>query len=160
MPTERELLDKFWRHLKSDRTIMLGLDGDDAHPMTALFEDEDKSRSRVWIFTSKQTSLAQRLAAGAPAVAQFAAKGHDLFAAVHGRLTPDNDAETIDRLWSPFVAAWYEGGKADPDLQLLRFDLDHAQIWENENSVFAGIKMLLGADPKRDYADKVADVNL
>ncbi len=30
----------------------------------------------------------------------------------------------------------------------------------NENSLFAGVKMLLGADPKKDFADKVADVNL
>ena len=27
----------------------------------------------------------------------------------------------IDRLWNPFVAAWFEG-KDDPKLQLLRFD--------------------------------------
>ena len=38
MPTPRELEDKFWSALKSDRTMMLGLDGvEDGHarPMTA-----------------------------------------------------------------------------------------------------------------------------
>ena len=29
-----------------------------------------------------------------------------------------------------------------------------------ENSTFAGIKMLLGRDPKKDYGDKTADVPL
>ena len=77
-----------------------------------------------------------------------------------GRLAPDNDRATIDRLWSPFAAAWYEEGKDDPKLQLLRFEPAEAQIWLNENSAFAGVKMLLGIDPKKDYQDKVAEVEL
>jgi len=67
---------------------------------------------------------------------------------------------TIDRLWNRFVAAWYEGGKDDPKLQLLRFDPARAQVWLNENSLTAGIKLLFGRDPKKEYADKVADVDL
>jgi general stress protein 26 len=87
-------------------------------------------------------------------------KGHDLFAALHGEIRLDNDRATIDRLWNRFVAAWYEGGKSDPKLQLLRFDPEHAQVWLNENSLFAGVKLMLGMDPKREYRDKVADVRL
>ena len=73
---------------------------------------------------------------------------------------PDNDRATIDRLWNPFVAAWFEGGKDDPKLQLIRFDPEAAQIWLNDNSLFAGVKMLFGADPKQEYKDKVAEVDL
>ena len=63
-------------------------------------------------------------------------------------LTPDNDPAVIDRLWNRFVAAWYEGGKSDPQLQLLRLDPGHAQVWLNENSLSAGIKLMLGKDPE------------
>ena len=63
-------------------------------------------------------------------------------------------------LWNPYIAAWFEGGKDDPKLALLRFDAEKAEIWLNENSLFAGVKMLLGADPKQDYKDKVAEVSL
>jgi hypothetical protein len=45
-------------------------------------------------------------------------------------------------------------------LQLLRFELAEAQIWEDDNSVFAGIRVLLGRDPKTDYRDKTAQVRL
>jgi general stress protein 26 len=72
----------------------------------------------------------------------------------------DHDRATIDRLWNPFVAAWFVGGKDDPKLQLIRLDTERAQIWLNENSLFAGVKLLLGADPKREYQDKVAEVSL
>jgi general stress protein 26 len=97
---------------------------------------------------------------GHRAIATFASKGHDLFATVHGNLTVDNDRAVIDRLWNPFVAAWYEGGKDDPQLALLRFDPDSAEIWLDGSSLLAGLKMLLGSDPKKDYADNVAKVSL
>jgi general stress protein 26 len=95
-----------------------------------------------------------------PAELTFVGKGHDLFAAVEGELVADNDPDLIERLWNPFVAAWFEGGKDDPNLQLLRFEPGRAQIWENENSLFAGARILLGRDPKQDYADKTAHVRL
>ena len=64
----------------------------------------------------------------------------------------------IDRLWNRFVAAWFEGGKDDPKLALLRFDVRDGQIWLNEHSLFAGVKLMLGQDPKEEYKDKVAAV--
>jgi len=135
---------------------------EDAHarPMTGLAEDE---RSPIWFFTASDTELVEALGDGARsgrALATFASKGHDLFATLHGTLHVDTDRAVVERLWNPFVAAWFEGGKDDPKLRLLRFDADKAEIWRDDSSLLAGIKMLFGADPKEDYKDKVAEVSL
>ncbi|HEU0098795.1 MAG TPA: pyridoxamine 5'-phosphate oxidase family protein [Allosphingosinicella sp.] len=100
------------------------------------------------------------MAQGNRAIATFAAKGHDLFATVHGSLRVDKDRAAIDRLWNPFAAAWYEEGKDDPKLVLLRLDAERAEIWLDGSSFVAGVKALLGVDPKKDYRDKVAEVEL
>jgi general stress protein 26 len=163
MPEQPEIEAKFWKALKSDMTVMLGLTNREeghAQPMTAQLDDEREGRGPIWFFSAKDVDLVQATGTGAPAMLHFASKGHDLFASVEGRLTPDNDRATIDRLWNRFVAAWYEGGKDDPKLRLLRFDPRQGQIWLNENSMFAGVKLLLGIDPKEDYKDKVAEVSL
>lgn len=160
MPTPKELEDKFWKALESDRTMMLGLVNlEESHcrPMTAQFE---QARGPIWFFTANDTELVRALPTRHRAMATFAAKGHDLFATLHGNLMLDNDRAVIDRLWNRFVAAWYEGGKDDPKLALLRFDAERAQIWENEHTLVAGVKLLLGADPKKEYQDKVAEVKL
>ncbi len=160
MANEAEMEAKFWKALSSDRTMMLGLDGvEDGHtrPMTAMAED---NRSPIWFFTARDNGLVQALDTGRRAIATFAAKDHDLFAAVHGTLSIDTDRAVRDRLWNPFIAAWYEGGKDDPKLALLRLDAEHAEIWLNENSLFVGVKLLVGIDPKAAYKDKVADVKL
>ena len=159
MNPPQDIEQKFWKALKSDRTVMLGLDGlEDGHarPMTAQAEGE---QGPIWFFTAADTALVQKLGQGQRAFAAFSSKDHEVFATIHGGLVIDNDTAVIDRLWNPFVAAWYDG-KDDPKLTLLRLDAEHAQIWLNASSMLAGVKMLFGVDPKKDYKDKVADVDL
>jgi len=163
MTTEAEIREKFWKHLKSDRTLMLGLIGNaggHSQPMTAQLDHDDAETGPLWIFSSKDTDLVRGIGEGARGMAQFVSKGHDLFACFDCDLSLTNDRATVDRLWNPYVAAWFEGGKDDPKLVLIRVEPHHAQIWLNENSLFAGIKLMLGSDPKKDFADKVAETNL
>jgi general stress protein 26 len=164
MKTEKEIEGQFWKALQGDRTVMLGLAGvEDGHsqPMTAqLLEEHEKGGGPIWFFTSSDTDFARSVGTNHRAVIHFSSKGHDLFAAVDGEIMPVSDRTMIDRLWNKFVAAWFPGGKEDPKLRLLRFDGERAQIWLNANSALAGVKILLGRDPKQEYQDKVADVRL
>ena len=160
MATPQELETKFWKALESDTTVMLGLDGvEDGHtrPMTAQL---DGWHGPIWFFTSYENALVNELEQGARAIATFTSKGHDLFAVVHGSLSIDIHRATLDRLWNRFVAAWFEGGKDDPKLCLLRLDPESAEIWLDGSSVVAGVKMLLGMDPKQQYKDHVAKISL
>jgi len=160
MATPKELEEKFWKALKSDRTLMLGLDGvEDGHsrPMTAQAEGES---GPIWFFTTRDNAIVEQLGQGHRAIAAFVSKDHGVFASIKGNLHLDTDPMIVDRLWNPFVAAWYEGGKEDPKLALLRLDAEQAEIWLNASSVMAGVKMLLGSDPKKDVAGKVGSVDL
>jgi general stress protein 26 len=158
---EYTLESRLWKAIKSDRTVMLALAGvEEGHsqPMTAQILHDEDERGPIWFFTSKDNDMAKALTESHRAIAHFSSKGHDLFASLHGDLVVDNDRQTIDRLWNSFIAAWFEGGKDDPKLLLLRLDPERAQVWLNENNLWAAVKLLLGSDPKQDYKDKVADV--
>ncbi|MBN8480811.1 MAG: pyridoxamine 5'-phosphate oxidase family protein [Xanthomonadales bacterium] len=160
MAEASELEAKLWKALKSDRTMMLGIDGaEDGHsrPMTANLDGE--RRGPIWFFVGRPNALVDHLATHRRAIAAFSAKDHSLFASIHGNLSIDTDRAVIDRLWNPFIAAWFDG-KDDPKLVLLRFDPEQAEVWLNESNFLAGIKMMLGIDPKQDYADKVGEVDL
>ena len=172
MATDAEIRSKFWKSLKSDMTMFLGLaEGEDGHarPMTAQLEDglydHGEYRGPIWFFTSTNNALYQQiqqaqLADKAPrAMAHFTSKGHDVWATLHGTLSTTRDPATIDRLWNRFVAAWYDGND-DPKIALIRLDAENAEIWIDASSIVAGIKMLIGIDPKQDYKDKVAEVQL
>jgi general stress protein 26 len=160
MPTPQELEIQFWAALKTDMTMMVGVDGQEdghARPMTAQIEGE---KGPIWFFTSTESTLAKLAIGDNRAIATFVSKGHDLFATVHGKLAVNNDRAVVDRLWNHHIAAWYQGGKQDPNLLLLRLDAEQAEIWLDGSSLFAGLKMLMGSDPKQDYKDNVAKVDL
>ncbi len=160
MPTAKEIETKFWKALESEMTMMLGLVGvDEGHtrPMTAQLNGH---KGPIWFFGSKDSDLVKNIKKSSKAVSTFVSKGNDLFATVHGTLSVDNDAKMIDKLWNPFVAAWYEGGKDDPKLALLCFEPNRAQVWLDGSSLLAGIKMMFGVDPKETYKDNVAKLKL
>src|ERR1044072_6391153 len=103
MPDTAEIEAKFWKALKSDMTVMLGLaNGGDGHaqPMTAQLDEGQDGRGPIWFFTAKDVDLVRALGDGAAAAMHFAAKGHGLFASFEGRLVPDNDPARIERLWT------------------------------------------------------------
>ena len=139
---------------------MLGLNGSaDAHgqPMTPFFEGE---QGPIWFFTTKDNTLVHALAKSHDAIANYSSKGHDLFAAVYGQLSVDTDRATVDRLWNKHVEAWYENGKDDPKLALLRLDTTSAKLWVNGSSIGAAVMRMFGRDPKEEYKDNMAKVSL
>ncbi len=162
MADEAEITTKFWKALKSDRTLFLGLaNAEDGHarPMTAQTEQDEGGP--IWFFAAADNAIVEKLNGGGDprAMAHFVSKGHDLWATIHGTLSVTTDRAAIDRLWNPYVAAWYTG-KDDPTIRLIRLDTESAQIWIDASSVVAGIKMLMGIDPKKNYENKVAEVSL
>jgi general stress protein 26 len=77
-------------------------------------------------------------------MAQFSSKGHDVFACISGTLSDATDPQLVEKYWARPMEAWYEGGKDDPNLSLLRFDLDEAEIWTADASITGLFKMLTG----------------
>ena len=156
-----ELEKKFWSKLEGSPFVMLGFkDSGDSQmrPMTAQVDGR-----RIWFFGSTSDDLVGQVRAPKPAIAAFTAKGHDFFAAVQGTLVPENDPATIDRLWNPAVAAWYEKGRDDPEIALVRFDTDKADLWEASagSLLKAAYHRITGGDPGHEVSkDQRAEVAL
>ena len=161
---EREIEEKFWRALEDSPFIMLGVEGtrDGAtQPMTVNFEDQDRDSGILWIFTANDHDLTRAMGQSNRAIASYSGKGHDLFASLRGTLSIVNDRATIDRLWNPFVAEWYEG-KDDPKMALVRFDVEDAKIWLSTVRGFLkpALNKLLGRKPEAGAKQDVAEVSL
>lgn len=162
MASDEEIKDLFWKELKASPFLMLGIEGERGgatQPMTAQFEEEGP---QLWFFTANDHDLTRALDQGDRAVAAFSSKGHDIFASLRGRLSIDNDPATIDRLWNPVVSQWYEGGKSDPKLALLRLDVEDAKLWKSDIAGFIrpAINKLFGRKPESGEEEKVAEVSL
>lgn len=168
---DARLTKAFWKAIDHSPFMMLGLEGvedDQTRPMSAQVEvpeggDKDDG-GQIYFFASKSDGVGKSVTETKRAVATFSAKDHTLFAHVHGTLKPSTDRSAIDRLWNPFVAAWYKDGKDDPDLLLLRFDTEKATIWEADKGSTlkaAALKSLFNVDPGKEHSkEHKADVTL
>jgi general stress protein 26 len=162
MTIDAEITSVFWKHLRADRTVMLGLEASaptSMRPMTAQL-DGDEDQGPIWFFTSTDAAILNGLKSEDIAIFTFVSKGYDVFATVHGHMTQSTDRATIDRLWNKWVAAWYKGGKEDPKLALVRFEPASAEIWRDGSSLLSGLKLLFGSDPQAEFKDNVAKVTL
>jgi general stress protein 26 len=152
--TPQEVAAKFIDKLKASPFVMIGLnDGRHSEPMTAQIDDDQPNT--LFFFAGRDN----RIAKGGAAMAQFVGKGHDFFACMAGNVSTSNDRTQIDKLWNNQVEAWFPGGKEDPNLTLLRFDIDSAELWETDISVGGRLKMLFGGTIRSDESSSHAVVN-
>lgn len=118
----------FWDRLDNINSGMLGLAQDPRLvPMSHYAEPETGT---LWFITAKGTDLAQAVAAGpAPALHVVSEESAGLFARLDGVLSLSDDDAKLDELWNAVAASWFEEGKQDPDIQLMRLDLTAAEVW-------------------------------
>ncbi|KRA83238.1 pyridoxamine 5'-phosphate oxidase family protein [Altererythrobacter sp. Root672] len=150
------LKHKFWTTLADSPFVFLQV-GDDpqtAVPMMAQLDSE--AHSTIWFFTSRRGPFAQ----GGKATATFTGKGHDLFARFSGTLIEETDAARFDLEWSPAVQAWFPGGKDDPNLLMLRMEIEDAEIWNLDYGLINTAKMMLGYDIRETAAGQHVQTKL
>lgn len=151
-----EIREEFWESIADSPFVMIALDSGRAHAIPMRAQLDKDANSAIWFYTSRDN----RLAKGGPAMMQFVSKGHDLFACVSGNLTEETDAAIIDKHWSKPVEAWYEQGRQDPSLLMLRLDLGDAEIWEADPGVVGMFKMMTGMTMSGDEMGDHAKVPL
>jgi len=114
-----------------------------ARPMTVIEMDDDGA---LWFFT-EAGSLKNVELDHDPRVTLFFKEGDNAgHLKLDGIATEVTDRETIHRLWTPKLRAWFTEGEDDPRISVLRVDPTGGEYWDNRHgSAVAGIKMLFGA---------------
>lgn len=133
---------QFWDRLGDERVSMLWVTGADQHPQPMThFPDEEAGA--IWYITSSETELAGAVDGGAEARLTYVSPKGDYHTSAEGRLEIVRDEAKLDELWSVPVAAWFEDGRDDPRIRLMRFTPSEAAIWASESSrVLVGLKLL------------------
>ncbi|WP_219893711.1 pyridoxamine 5'-phosphate oxidase family protein [Aquisediminimonas profunda] len=125
-----DLEQRLWNELAPSAFAFVGLLNDDASDVPMTVHRDGQDHTSLWIFTTPHCRLSDE----GLAVAHYMNKSQDLFARILGTIRAEHDEALIDRLWSPHIAAWYDGGRDDRDLAVLRLDIDHSEIWNAATS--------------------------
>lgn len=126
------LKEEFWDRIEDVRTGMLGTDDARSVPMSHYV---DKDANVLWFITAKGTDLAKTAQSGASAEYVVISNDEHLYARVDGKVQVVSDPAKLDELWSAIAGAWFEDGRQDDDIQLVRMDLSSAEVWATGGSL-------------------------
>lgn len=144
--------------LDDHRVGMLGVVGSDQHmqPMTHHCEQKEAS---LWFIGSKHTDLVRTVGVGARAHYCLMVPDRDFYTCLSGSLQQSEDSEKLDQLWSPVAAAWFDEGRSDHDISLLRFLPQEAAIWSStESGLYFGLEIVrsnVQTEHKPDVMDHI-----
>ena len=156
--TQKEL----WERIEEVRTAMMTtveLDGSlRSRPMWTQGDEFDGS---LWFFASDDGALAEELASEARVGLSYGAPDKDLYVSVSGRGELVRDQAKAREMWNVFAEAWFPGGADDPNLVLVRVDVEQAQYWEDKKpKILQFAEIVIGAvtgNPPKSGDEKKLD---
>ena len=118
----------FWKRLEDVNAGMLGCDPD--WRLVPMSHYADPDQGALWFITAEGTELVDLTRDGArQAVHVVSSAGDKLYARIEGRLELSNDRAKLDELWNAVASTWFEDGKQDDDIRLLKFSIASAEVW-------------------------------
>ena len=114
--------------------------------MLTTLDDEGSLRSRplttqettedgyIWFFISNKGTLVEELHRSSRLNLAYSDPSHNRYVSVSGHGALIRDSAMAKKLWTPVLKAWFPKGLEDPDLALLRVDIEKAEYWDAPNS--------------------------
>jgi general stress protein 26 len=128
-PTLKTLLDDI------DVGMLTTVEPDGTLQSRPMQKQEVDEKGTLWFFASRSShQVATEMQAPLVNVV-FVNSGKQRYVSVSGRVSVVDDRAKRHALWSPPAKIWFKQGPDDPDLVLLRVDVDHADYWEAPSNI-------------------------
>ena len=158
---DADTIKKLWDMIRSVKVAMLTSE-DGAHlrarPMVAA---QDKFDGTLFFFTRehahKVTEVGQKSRVGVT----YADPEHQNYVSLSGTAHVDTDKALVKAHWSEVMRTWFPKGVDDPEVAILKVDVDQAEYWDAPNStmvhLFGYVKAVTtGKSPHPGENEKVS----
>lgn len=75
----------------------------------------------------------------------FANKSTSEYLSIYGNATIYTDQQKIDELWSPVAKAWFEEGKKDPKVTVIKVTPSDAYYWDTKDGKIISLIKMAGS---------------
>ena len=107
----------------------------------------------LWFLTSKKHHKIEEINRDNRVNVSYASPDDNTYVSVSGTASFSEDRAKINDLWSPEHKAWFPEGKDDPNIILLKVDVEQAEYWDVTSSTFTQIAGFLKAMVTGQEAD-------
>ncbi|CAN5506612.1 hypothetical protein BH10BAC3_BH10BAC3_07470 [soil metagenome] len=109
---------------------------------TAKVEDN----GNLWFFTKLSSLKIDELKSNSEVQLLYSHPGMDSYLDVIGYAFIETNRDKMKEFWSPLIKAWFPDGIDDPEICLLRVEVDSAYFWDSgTNKMVSFFKMIAAA---------------
>ena len=114
-----------------------------ARPMSVQQVDDE---GNFWYLSSKESHKNQEIARDPNVQLLFNTSAHSGFLTIFGKAEISYNQSKIDELWEPLLKTWFQGGKEDPDISVIKVTPQEGYYWDvKHNKLVAFAKMAASA---------------
>ncbi len=116
-----------------DTAMMTTIDGGvlRSRPMQT---QEAEFNGDLWFFTSSETHKTEEIEKDNRVNVSYSKPSGNIYVSVSGTAEIVRDQRKIEELWNPAYRAWFPEGLDDPNLILLKINVEQAEYWDSSSS--------------------------
>ena len=159
MSTNTENVQKLAKLIKGIRVAMLTtVEADGCLRSRPMAMQDSAFDGTLWFFTRIDTAKVHEIERDRHVNLSFANPSDEVYVSVSGKARVVRDPAKAKELWNPINKAWFPQGLDDPNLGLVRVDVEKAEYWDSPSSaVVQLIGFAKAIATGKPYGDEVTD---
>ena len=114
-----------------------------SRPMSTQGIDDNGT---IWFFSSRNSLKNIQITTENKVYLMYADTGAQHYLSLTAYAQIADDREKIEALWTPLAKAWFEQGKVDPDIKLIKLHPIEGHYWDTKNGkLVSAIKIAAAA---------------
>ena len=103
-----------------------------SRPMATQKPEADGS---LLFLTDKESAKVYEVKKDSHVNLAYSAPSDDTYVSVSGRANAYRDQNKINELWSEDMKAWFPNGKEDPNIMILKVDIEKGEYWDSPSGL-------------------------
>jgi general stress protein 26 len=102
----------------------------ESRPMSTRMVDEN---GNLWFFSRMDSYKNENILDDSRVQLLYAQPANSHFLSIFGRAKIIKDRQKSDELWTVFAQTWFQEGKDDPELSLIKVEPERAHYWDTKH---------------------------
>lgn len=132
-------------------THVNGKDPSTVRPMSTQQVDDE---GNIFFLSDKNSDKNKEVKEDSNVQLFYAHPSKNSFMVVNGEATVFYDRQVIEELWKPLLKTWFQGGKDDPNISIIKIKPSSAYYWDTKgNKMINFFKMLASVATGKTLVD-------
>lgn len=131
------------------------------HAVPMSRQEVDKE-GNIWYICSAESDTYKNLDKSPLVSVLYSDPKNFTFLSINGKVILTRDQQRIDRYWNKMMEGWFEKGKEDPNIRLIKVLPDDAHYWDSDTNIIATlVKMVRNSiSGNNESIGKEGDLNI